>query len=185
MDFVAPERRVELGQLYREEYGHILATLIRTVRDIALAEDCLQEAFAAALEQWPQQGQPPSPVAWLMKTARFKAIDQIRRNVMAEKKHQDMIPLTLPEENVPVPQDTLRLIFTCCHPALAPEARVALTLGTICGLTTEEIARAFLVPVPTLAQRLVRAKAKIKHARIPYEVPEESHLAERLEGVLA
>jgi RNA polymerase sigma-70 factor (ECF subfamily) len=184
MEFLESSLRIDLGDLYRHEYGRILAKLIRVVRDITLAEDSLQEAFANALEQWPHQGAPDNPIAWLMTTARHKAIDQIRRRALAENKQQEMISLVSSEESAPVPQDILRLIFTCCHPALAQEAQIALTLHTICGLTTEEIARAFLVSVPTLAQRLVRAKAKIKHNGIPYEVPVEERLGERIDAVL-
>jgi RNA polymerase sigma-70 factor (ECF subfamily) len=177
---------VNLGELHRREYGRILASLIRAVGDFDSAEDALQEAFASALAQWPAAGAPANPVAWLISSARNKAIDHLRHRTLAQHKQEQLAAalMTL-DEDVTQPLDSLRLIFTCCHPALALEAQVALTLRTVCGLETEEIARAFLVPSSTLAQRLVRAKNKIKAARIPYEVPDADSLAERLDGVLA
>ena len=174
--------------VFRQERARVLATTIRVTNgDFDLAEEIVQEAFAAALARWPTEGTPAEPRAWLISVARNKAIDTIRRRVKlrAIVAAEDPVDAVAASELVAVPDDRLRLIFTCCHPALAREAQVALTLRTLGGLTTEEIARAFLSAPATMAQRLVRAKSKIKEARIPYEVPEASQLAERTDAVMA
>ena len=174
-------------EVFRAEYGRVVAGLVRRFGDIDIAEETLADALVIALERWPRDGVPPNPAAWLTRVAGNKAIDRLRREKVRDEKYAEaaMLHDTAAEPAGPVTDDRLRLIFTCCHPALAPENRIALTLRLLGGLTVAEIAHAFLVPETTMAQRITRAKAKIKQARIPYRVPMGDDLPNRMAGVLA
>jgi RNA polymerase sigma-70 factor (ECF subfamily) len=177
----------DLEQVWRQQSRKVLATLIRLLRDFDLAEEALHDAFLAAAQKWPVEGMPENPGAWLVSAGRFRALDRLRRRKRFDAAQVDLLAMEAEDavaDDADLPDDRLRLMFTCCHPVLLPEAQVALTLREVCGLTTEEIARAFLVRTPTLAQRIVRAKLRIKEAGLPYEIPSSAELPARLDSVL-